>query len=108
MTSYNPELTKFGDLQAHRKIFGFIGVAQTSNAKPLSENNPRASVESTQSTESLDIENNAHAALIRKASSNDAIDSIENITDIYNHQKEELTGSLVDSRCVLLGFNDVS
>lgn len=33
MTEVNKDLKKFGDLQAHRKIFGFLGVACVPTSK---------------------------------------------------------------------------
>lgn len=48
VTNVNPELVKFGELQAHRRVFGFIGVGQASRPSPppADLNDPKPSTSS--------------------------------------------------------------
>lgn len=43
---------------------------------------------------------------MRTKSSNEGVHSLDSVCEQYNNYKAELHGSLVDSRCVLFGFND--
>uniref|UniRef100_A0A914Z9L1 Trafficking protein particle complex subunit 11 n=1 Tax=Panagrolaimus superbus TaxID=310955 RepID=A0A914Z9L1_9BILA len=114
ITQANPELTKFGDLQAHRKIFGFLGVSQNAfSAANSIQSSLRASVESDLRNEenynSKPLDPSIlHSALVRTKSTNDGTYSLDNVCETYNRYKQELQGGLVDSRCVIFGFNEAT
>ncbi|VDN03575.1 unnamed protein product [Thelazia callipaeda] len=80
----NANLIKFGDLQAHRRIIAFIGVIQ-------------APQESEQLLDSSDFKE--HYGL-----SSSALLNLEKIKQQYEVAKAEYTSTLVDSRCIAIGY----
>uniref|UniRef100_A0A7E4UU45 Trafficking protein particle complex subunit 9 n=1 Tax=Panagrellus redivivus TaxID=6233 RepID=A0A7E4UU45_PANRE len=110
VTHANPELIKFGDLQAYRKVFGFIGVATGIGS---ASNSIHESLRSNSVFDGPSSRNNSTISIRSELSRKDSAPldaSLDTIHDQYKAVKSELetTAGLVDSRCVFLGYSDTS
>ncbi|KAK6034345.1 hypothetical protein COOONC_28151 [Cooperia oncophora] len=101
VTTVNAELVRFGELQAHRRILGLIGVACAQS--PTSAGAVRRTVSS-----SLDdgaLRRSAHI-VERRRSSLSSGSTLEELKSNYEKVKNDYAATLVDSRCILLGYDE--
>ncbi|KAK6060219.1 hypothetical protein COOONC_02123, partial [Cooperia oncophora] len=94
VTTVNAELVRFGELQAHRRILGLIGVA-------CAQSPTSAGAVSS----SLDDATQAHI-VERRRSSLSSGSTLEELKSNYEKVKNDYAATLVDSRCILLGYDE--
>ncbi|VDL64513.1 unnamed protein product [Nippostrongylus brasiliensis] len=101
VTSVNAELVRFGELQAHRRVFGLIAVAC---AQPSTSGGParRSLSLASSSTEEAALAVVEH----RRRSSLSNGSTIEELRHGYDKVKKDYSNTLVDSRCILLGYDE--
>lgn len=118
VTNVNPELVKFGELQAHRRVFGFIGVGQASRPSPppADLNDPKPST-SSGSFLTVDADHGSDTSSVRSFESIGGDSStprrptkepkaqLAAVKEQFETFKAEYSGHLVDSRCALFGFS---
>ncbi|KJH44881.1 hypothetical protein DICVIV_09073 [Dictyocaulus viviparus] len=96
VTSVNPELVKFGELQAHRRVLGLIGVVCAVSTTSVSGKNPVPS-----SPDESAVTSSQH-----RRSSLTAGVTIDELRSNYEKIKEDHSHTLVDSRCIFLGYDE--
>ncbi|KAK6021521.1 hypothetical protein OSTOST_12805, partial [Ostertagia ostertagi] len=98
VTSVNAELVRFGELQAHRRVLGLIGVAC---AQSSSGGAVRRSTSSS-------LDDHALAPVAeRRRSSLSGGSTLDELRSNYEKVKNDYAHTLVDSRCILLGYDEV-
>ncbi|OZC10117.1 hypothetical protein X798_02707 [Onchocerca flexuosa] len=90
----NADLIKFGELQAHRRIIGFIGVIQA----PVEDEK----AELPQQFSDVDITGDHRASISNPRS------YFANIKEQYDSVKTEYESTIVDSRCIVIGYSEES
>ncbi|VBB33958.1 unnamed protein product, partial [Acanthocheilonema viteae] len=90
----NADLIKFGELQAHRRIIGFVGVVHA----PIEDEEAEASQQHS------DIDT---AADRRVDDSNPKTHYLAKIKEQYDFVKTEYASTLVDSRCIVIGYPEI-
>ncbi|ETN77677.1 hypothetical protein NECAME_03095, partial [Necator americanus] len=104
VTNVNAELVRFGELQAHRRVLGLIGVA---SAQPSTSAAP-----AKKSTSSASDDVGLAPVTVRRRSSLSGGLTMEEVKGNYEKVKVEVTfqrdydNTLVDSRCILLGYDE--
>ncbi|VDO58129.1 unnamed protein product, partial [Onchocerca flexuosa] len=88
----NADLIKFGELQAHRRIIGFIGVIQA----PVEDEK----AELPQQFSDVDITGDHRASISNPRS------YFANIKEQYDSVKTEYESTIVDSRCIVIGYSE--
>ncbi|VDM65848.1 unnamed protein product [Strongylus vulgaris] len=103
VTSVNGELVRFGELQAHRRVLGLIGVAcaQPSTSAPPSR---KSSLNIKTSSTSDDV--GLGQITIRRRSSLSGGTTMDEVKSNYEKVKRDYDSTLVDSRCILLGYDE--
>ncbi|VDK54944.1 unnamed protein product [Anisakis simplex] len=111
-SSVNASLLKFGELQAHRRVIGLIGIIHCNKAPNECEQASTSALNGdVDETSSSDASTDTHAT--RRASSSRRQSclsslSLPQIKQLYDSSKEEYSSTLVDSRCITIGYaNDV-
>ncbi|EFO24879.2 hypothetical protein LOAG_03607 [Loa loa] len=95
IATVNTDLIRFGELQAHRRIVGFIGVVQA----PVEDEGAKASQQLSDEDTTAD-----HRVNI----SNPKIYFLAKIKDQYDFVKTEYASTVVDSRCIVIGYPEES
>ncbi|KAJ1354945.1 Trafficking protein particle complex subunit 9 [Parelaphostrongylus tenuis] len=98
VTTVNPELVRFGELQAHRRVLGLIGVACAQ---------PSTSAGSVKKVSSASDDGSTALITERRRSSLAAGATIDELRNNYEKVKNDYSNTLVDSRCILLGYDEV-
>uniref|UniRef100_A0A7I4YAL2 N-acetyltransferase domain-containing protein n=1 Tax=Haemonchus contortus TaxID=6289 RepID=A0A7I4YAL2_HAECO len=100
VTSVNAELVRFGELQAHRRVSGLIGVAcaQPSTSGGAVRKSTSSSVDDTTLACGGIVE--------RRRSSLSGGSTLEELRSNYDKVKSDYAHTLVDSRCILLGYDE--
>ncbi|CAJ0920934.1 unnamed protein product, partial [Mesorhabditis belari] len=93
VTNVANESIKFGEFQIHRRIVGIIGVACRSPSTSESNQNRERSP-------------NEKTMAIRRRSSVGVIVGIDDVKIFYENLKSDFSSTLVDSRCILIGYNE--
>uniref|UniRef100_A0A8R1TQI6 Uncharacterized protein n=1 Tax=Onchocerca volvulus TaxID=6282 RepID=A0A8R1TQI6_ONCVO len=90
----NADLIKFGELQAHRRIIGFIGVIQA----PVEDEK----AELSQQLSDVNIAEDHRASISNRRS------YFAKIKEQYDSVKTEYASTIVDSRCIVIGYSEES
>uniref|UniRef100_A0A0R3RQZ3 Trafficking protein particle complex subunit 9 n=1 Tax=Elaeophora elaphi TaxID=1147741 RepID=A0A0R3RQZ3_9BILA len=87
------ELVRFGELQAHRRIIGFIGVVQASIEDEKAETSQQPSDVNTAADLQVEHSKMHYFAKIKEQ---------------YDSVKTEYASTVVDSRCIVIGYPEES
>ncbi|EYC01315.1 hypothetical protein Y032_0108g36 [Ancylostoma ceylanicum] len=98
VTSVNTELVRFGELQAHRRVLGLIGVAC---AQPSTSAAP-----ARKSSSSVSDDVGLAPITTRRRSSLTGGSTMDEVKSNYEKVKRDYDSTLVDSRCILLGYDE--
>ncbi|CAG9530714.1 unnamed protein product [Cercopithifilaria johnstoni] len=90
----NADLIRFGELQAHRRIIGFIGVVQA----PIEDEE----TELSQLLSDIDVTD------LQTDDSNPKAYYLAKIKEQYDFVKAEYASTVVDSRCIVIGYPEES
>ncbi|GMT33613.1 hypothetical protein PFISCL1PPCAC_24910 [Pristionchus fissidentatus] len=111
VSSVNPELTKFGELQLHRKVLAVVGVACSS---AVDGGGGRRSISEERTTQSSSNGTTHYRLIVHSTpprrlpllTGDAAVEQLEEIHAQYKTLKAEHSSTVVDSRCVLIGYDD--
>uniref|UniRef100_A0A9J2PDJ2 Trafficking protein particle complex subunit 11 domain-containing protein n=1 Tax=Ascaris lumbricoides TaxID=6252 RepID=A0A9J2PDJ2_ASCLU len=111
VSSVNSGLVKFGELQAHRRVIGLVGIV---HAPPLVDEHASTSQDGIVGgtlpqtiISSIDDNSTIRGCGNRKPSATSTL-SLPQIKQQYESTKEEYSSTLVDSRCIAIGYSNES
>ncbi|CAI4227391.1 unnamed protein product [Auanema sp. JU1783] len=90
VTTVNNDLSKFAELHCHHRILGVVGVG--------------SAISSTAETDQVKLDEPSAGSSTRKHSLVGPL-SLDEVKNNYEKLKSEFASHLVDSRCILLGYN---
>ncbi|KAF8384767.1 trpp-9 [Pristionchus pacificus] len=111
ISAVNPDLAKFGELQTHRKVFAVVGVACSSaidgGRRSISEepSTPNAST-TAEATAAAAVTSLPRRLPLLQGDA--AVEQLEEIHAQYKTLKAEHSATVVDSRCVLIGYDETA
>uniref|UniRef100_A0A0N5AAZ6 Trafficking protein particle complex subunit 9 n=1 Tax=Syphacia muris TaxID=451379 RepID=A0A0N5AAZ6_9BILA len=101
ISSINTNTVEFGEIQAHRRVIGFIGIVQ---APAVGERSP--TLESNVADEEEEEKHLLQPSTSAGAGSGTFVSSLSQIRQQYEAIKREYYATLVDSRCIAFGFDE--
>ncbi|GMT03118.1 hypothetical protein PENTCL1PPCAC_25292, partial [Pristionchus entomophagus] len=109
VSAVNPEMAKFGELQTHRKVFAVVGVACSSAVEGGGGLARRSTSEEPPPTPTTTTMADAAVSPPRRLPllrGDAAVEQLEEIHAQYKTLKAEHSSTVVDSRCVLIGYDE--